>query len=113
MKTLFHLSISVSRYAKLRGHYRAIGFDISIILFKYVLTYEYQSKPKLMNNLKNFNREDFMNFFRNNEKLNELTVDDRVEIFSTILAGNSDLNKKLLDEILSDYNVNNLEIVEK
>jgi len=58
------------------------------------------------------NREDFMDFFRNNEKLNELTVDDRVEIFSTILIGSSDLNKKLLDGILSDYNVANLEITE-
>ena len=53
-----------------------------------------------------------MDFFRNDEKLNELTVDDRVEIFRYILIGSSDFTKKLLDEILSDYCVENLEIVE-
>ncbi|WP_072785113.1 hypothetical protein [Flavobacterium haoranii] len=57
-------------------------------------------------------REDFMRFFRNTEKLNELTVDDRIEIFRTILVGSSDLTKDLLNEILGDYNVNNLEIIE-
>lgn len=62
---------------------------------------------------KNISREDFMNFFRNDEKLNELTVDDRIEIFRTILVGSSDFSKKLLDDILSDYSVSNLEIIEK
>lgn len=57
-------------------------------------------------------REDFMNFFRDDEKLNELTVEDRVEVFRTILVGSSDLTKELLDEILSDYNVDHLEILE-
>ncbi|SHJ52204.1 hypothetical protein SAMN05444337_2145 [Flavobacterium haoranii] len=64
-------------------------------------------------NIKNvMTREDFMRFFRNTEKLNELTVDDRIEIFRTILVGSSDLTKDLLNEILGDYNVNNLEIIE-
>lgn len=53
-----------------------------------------------------------MKFFRNDEKLNELTIDDRIEIFRTILAGSSDLTKELLDEILEDYAVLNLEIIE-
>ena len=57
-------------------------------------------------------REDFMNFFRDDEKLNELTVEDRVEVFRTILVGSSDLTKELFDEILSDYNVDHLEILE-
>lgn len=61
---------------------------------------------------KKITREDFMNFFRDDEKLNELTVDDRVEIFRYILLGSSDFSKKLLDEILSDYCVGNLEIIE-
>ena len=65
-----------------------------------------------MDDYKKISREDFMNFFRDDEKLNELTVDDRVEIFSYILLGSSDFTKKLLDEILSDYCVENLEIVE-
>jgi putative ubiquitin-RnfH superfamily antitoxin RatB of RatAB toxin-antitoxin module len=57
-------------------------------------------------------RNDFMTFFRDDEKLNELTVDDRVEIFRTILVGSSDLTKNLLDDILNDYSVSNLEIIE-
>ena len=42
---------------------------------------------------KKINRENFMMFYRDNEKLNELTVDDR-------------------NEILSDYIVDNIEIIE-
>ena len=53
-----------------------------------------------------------MHFFRNNEKLNELSTDDRLEIFKTVLVGNSDITKKLLDEVLSDYCVTNIEIKE-
>lgn len=62
--------------------------------------------------MKTISRDDFMMFFRNNEKLNELSVDDRIEIFSTILLGSSDFKKKLLDEIFSDYCVSNLEVIE-
>jgi len=32
-------------------------------------------------------RDDFMNFFRDDEKLNLLSADDRVEVFRTILIG--------------------------
>ena len=65
-----------------------------------------------MDNCQQIMREDFMKFFRNDEKLNELTIDDRIEIFRTILAGSSDLTKELLNEILEDYSVLNLEIIE-
>ena len=65
-----------------------------------------------MLNYKNITRDDFMHFFRDNEKLNELTTDDRLEIFKTVLVGNSDITKKLLDEVLSDYCVTKLEIKE-
>lgn len=60
----------------------------------------------------NITRENFMKFFRDDKKLNELTIDDRIEIFSAILVGSSDLTKELLDDILSDYNVTNLEIID-
>lgn len=65
-----------------------------------------------MDNYKSISREDFMNFFRDDMKLNELTVDDRLEIFYQVLAGNSDITKELLDELLSDYCVDNLEVIE-
>ena len=65
-----------------------------------------------MENYQQIKRENFMKFFRDDEKLNELSADDRVEIFKTILVGSSDLTKDLLDEILEDYSVSNLEIIE-
>lgn len=65
-----------------------------------------------MEDYQKITREDFMTFFRDDEKLNELTVDDRIEVFRTILLGHSDITKELLDEILSDYSVTNLEIIE-
>jgi hypothetical protein len=58
------------------------------------------------------NRDDFMRFFRDDEKLLELSVCDRVEIFKYILIGSSDFTKELLDEVLSDYGVAHLEVVE-
>jgi hypothetical protein len=57
-------------------------------------------------------RDDFMCFFRDSEKLDLLSVDDRIEVFSAILLGSSDFKKKLFDEIFSDYGVTNLEIRE-
>ena len=66
-----------------------------------------------MESYQNLTREDFMKFFRDNDKLNELTVDDRIEIFRTILIGSSDLTKDLLNEILDDYSVDNLEVIER
>lgn len=65
-----------------------------------------------MENYKKITRDDLMKFFRDDEKLNELSVDDRIEIFRTILLGYSDFTKELLNEILSDYLVTNLEIIE-
>lgn len=54
-----------------------------------------------------------MNFFRDDKLLNQLSADDRIEVFSQILTGNSDITKKLLESLLSDYQVENLIIVEK
>lgn len=45
-------------------------------------------------------REDFVKFFRDNEKLNKLTVDNRVEIFQSLFVRGSNLNKALLFNIL-------------
>ena len=50
-------------------------------------------------------REDFMAFFRDDEKLNSLTLEDRIEIFSYVLPGSSDITVELLDSLLSDYSV--------
>jgi len=59
-----------------------------------------------------FTREDFMNFFRDDDMLNHLSVDDRIEVFSTILLGSSDFKKELFDEIFSDYGIGHLKVIE-
>lgn len=48
-------------------------------------------------------RDDFMEFFRDTEKLNTLSTDDRLEIFQTILTGSSDVTKENLDSVISEY----------
>ena len=63
-------------------------------------------------NQKIMSRDKFMDFFRDDDSLNQLSVDDRIEIFSTILLGSSDFTKELLDRIFRDYCVSNLEIIE-
>jgi hypothetical protein len=65
-----------------------------------------------MENYKKISKEDFMRFFRDTEKLNELTPDDRIEIFRTILLGSSDFSKELIDEILVDYGVEHLAVID-
>ena len=64
-----------------------------------------------MNKYQQITRETFMQFFRDDEKLNELTTDDRDEVFRTILLGSSDITKELLEDIISDYSVENLEVI--
>ncbi len=57
-------------------------------------------------------RNDFMDFFRDGELLNTLYVEDRIEIFSTILLGSSDFTKELFDDLFSDYCIEHLEVIE-
>ena len=63
-----------------------------------------------MENRKLQTRKAVMKFFRTTEKSNELTPDDRVEIFRTVVWGSSDFTKELFNEILSDYSVHHLEV---
>ncbi|KQC34582.1 hypothetical protein AAU57_08585 [Nonlabens sp. YIK11] len=58
------------------------------------------------------NRDDFMAFFRNDEQLNTLNADDRIEIFSEILLGSSDITKQRLENLIADYNVGDLTVIE-
>jgi len=69
------------------------------------------TKPKFMKNYQKMEREDFIKFFRDADQLNKLTADDRVEIFATILTGSSDFTVELLNEILCDYSVGGIEVV--
>ncbi len=59
-----------------------------------------------------FTRDDFMDFFRDDEKLATLSNDDRLEIFMSIVPGSSDFTKSLLDSLLADYDVDHLKVIE-
>lgn len=58
-----------------------------------------------------FNRDDFMEFFRDEDKLATLSADDRHEIFHSILPGSSDCTAELLNEILMNYNIAHLKVI--
>jgi len=57
-------------------------------------------------------RDVFMQIYRSG-LLNTLSVDDRHEVFSGIMLGNSDFTAELLNDVLSNYDVNNLEVRER
>lgn len=65
-----------------------------------------------MDSYKEISRTEFMQFFRDDEKLSELTPDDRIEIFRTVLIGSSDITKELLDEVILDYSVLNIQVID-
>jgi len=67
---------------------------------------------KLAGNNKPMTRDDFMDFFRDVDKLNQLSPDDRIEVFSTILLGSSDFTAELLNSILSDYGIGDLIVID-
>jgi len=69
-------------------------------------------KIKQMDNYKKISREEFMIFFVIRKKTNELTNDNRIDIIWYILAGSSDFTKILFDEILIDYCMHNIDIVD-
>lgn len=66
-----------------------------------------------MSHTTQISREQFMAFFRDDEMLNQLSVDDRLEIFESILIGSSDFTTERLQRILNDYQVEHLEIIER
>ncbi|TXI83195.1 MAG: hypothetical protein E6Q38_03920 [Crocinitomicaceae bacterium] len=57
-------------------------------------------------------REQFMEFFRNDDLINTLSTDDRIELFSSILAGSSDFKLELFEQLFADYGVNHLAVVQ-
>lgn len=59
-----------------------------------------------------FNRDDFMEYFRSDACSEELSTDDKLEIFLGVLPGKSDITKELLDQLLCDYSVDSIDIQE-
>ncbi len=54
-----------------------------------------------------------MAFFRDDERLQTLTADDRIELFGQIMIGSSDFTKELIDSVLEDYGVTHLRVLEE
>ena len=59
-----------------------------------------------------FDRDDFMEYFRSDTCSEELSTDDKLEIFLGILPGKSDITKELLDQLLCEYSVETIDITE-
>lgn len=57
-------------------------------------------------------RNTFMEIFRDSDRLNTLSPDDRIEVFTSILLGSSDITVELLNDVLKEYNVSNIEVRE-
>lgn len=57
------------------------------------------------------NHKDFLKFFRDDEQLNQLSADDRIELFLSIMKSGDDITKDLLTEIISDYSAS-IEIID-
>lgn len=72
-----------------------------------------KNTKRVAKNTELITRRQFMDFFRSEEGYDQLTPDDGVELFSSALRGSSDFTKELLDEVLADYGVENLKIVEE
>ena len=57
-------------------------------------------------------RDVFMHLFRNSERLHrQLSTDDCCEVFTEILQGQGDIDKELLKELESDYDVDLVKIL--
>lgn len=59
-----------------------------------------------------FDRDDFMEYFRSDSCSEELSTDDKLEVFLGILSGKSDITKKLLEQLLCEYSVETIDIQE-
>ena len=51
------------------------------------------------------NRQEFMEFFRQDDFQDHMTADDCTEIFMGILKGSSDFTPELMNELFDDYGV--------
>lgn len=76
-------------------------------LFKDYIEKEVEEEPQ-----PKMTREDFMEFWRSDDMPELLTADDRMEIFASAPVGASDISKETLDEIISDYGVEHLKVVD-
>lgn len=71
-----------------------------------------ENKNKTMTTNNDLDRDLFMNFFRNTNQYNQLTPDDKAEIFVSALHGSSDVTVEIFEEVLENYNVHTITVSE-
>jgi hypothetical protein len=64
-------------------------------------------------NLNQFDSNDFMDFFWDDEKINTVSENDKIDIFLNILNGSEDITVELLQKLLNNYSIDNIEIIKK
>lgn len=64
-------------------------------------------------NLNQFDSNDFMDFFWDDEKINTVSENDKIDIFLNILNGSEDITVELLQKLLNNYSIDNIEIIQK
>jgi hypothetical protein len=74
----------------------------------------YQEQKKLIeHSVDTMTREDFMTFYRSEAYDNELSTEDKMEIFVGALQGSADINKDTILSLLSHYDVSLEEFLQK
>lgn len=55
------------------------------------------------------NRDQIMTYFRLDNAEQDLSPDDRIEIFLTVLLGSSDITKDLIEDLFTNYGMEYLQ----
>ena len=58
---------------------------------------------------KHMNRDQIMTYFRLENAEQDLSPDDRIEIFLTVLLGSSDITKDLIEDLFNNYGMEYLQ----
>jgi len=76
---------------------------------------KFSRKEKELKNMdhKEITREEFMAYYRSDRYSEELSPDDKMEVFMGSIHGSSDLTKSVLEELLSDYGNEDLIITQR
>lgn len=85
--------------------------DITKELLNEIIS-DYSSEMEIINSpdTKFYDRDDFMEFLRNKSKLDQLTKDERTEVFRYALVGSSDFTRELFERLFEKYGIEKLEV---
>lgn len=89
------------------------GSDITKELLNEIIS-DYSADIEIINSpdARSYDRDDFMNFLRDESKLDQLTREERTEVFRNALVGSSDFTKEVFEELFKKYGIEGLEVME-